>query len=296
MPLNSMTGFSRTAERHSGSFSWVWEIKSVNGKNLDLRCRLPAGLEGWEQKLRQLAGAKLGRGNLQVSLTLNRQQGGTTVQVNQEVLGQIISTLNDLALSVEAERPRLDGILSIKGVLDVVETPTDEDELAARDQALESSFQEALDRLAAMRAEEGKKLEGMITEQLDRVEALAGQAAETADQQPAALQARFTEQLDQLLGGAKPVPEDRLAHEVALLATKADVTEELDRLSAHVSAARDLVALKEPVGRRLDFLTQELNRETNTICSKSSSLELTRIGLDLKAVVDQIREQVQNVE
>ena len=296
MPLKSMTGFARTPESQAGDSSWVWEVKSVNGKNLDVRCRLPAGFEGMEQKIRQLTAGKLGRGNLQVSLTANRVKGATKVEINQDVLQQVITVLNDLAVSVEAERPTLDGILSIKGVMEVVDSPPDDDVLAARDQALEASFLSALDALVEMRADEGGKLETMLLDQLDRIEALASQAGQTADQQPAAIKARLQSQLEKLLETSASVPEEKLAHEVALLATKADVTEELDRLAAHVSAARDLIALPEPVGRRLDFLTQELNREANTICSKSSSVELTQIGLDLKATVDQIREQVQNVE
>ncbi len=296
MPLKSMTGFARSPEHQAGGFSWVWEVKSVNGKNLDLRCRLPAGFEGWEQKLRQLTASKLGRGNLQVSLTISRERGATTVEVNDEVLRQVISVLNDLSVSVEAERPTLDGILAIKGVMDIVDAQPDEDAVQARDGELEKSYQATLDGLVAMRAEEGGKLETMIRGQLDKAEALSKQASTSAEQQPAAIQARLTAQLEKLLEGGKTLPEEKLAHEVALLATKADVTEELDRLEAHISAARDLIALDEPVGRRMDFLTQELNRETNTICSKSSSVELTRIGLDLKATVDQIREQVQNVE
>ncbi len=296
MPLKSMTGFARTPESQEGDFSWVWEIKSVNGKNLDVRCRVPSGLEGVEQKVRQLAASKLGRGNLQVSLTANRMKGAAKVEINQEVLQQVIGVLNDLAVSVEAERPTLDGILSIKGVMEILDAPLDEQELAKRDQALANSFLAALDALVTMRAEEGGKLEAMLLDQLNKVESLSSQAGQTADQQPAAIQERLQAQLEKLLENASSVPEEKLAHEVALLATKADVTEELDRLGAHVSAARDLIALDEPVGRRLDFLTQELNREANTICSKSSSVELTRIGLDLKATVDQIREQVQNVE
>ena len=296
MPLKSMTGFARTAEQQSGDFRWVWEVKSVNGKNLDLRCRLPAGFEGVEQKLRKLAAQKLGRGNLQVSLTVARAKGATSVEINQDVLTQVVSALNELSVSVEAERPTLDGILSIKGVMEVTEAPLDEEALADRDAALESSFKSALDALVAMRAEEGAKLEAMLLDQLQKVETLTRQAAESADQQPAAIKEKLTEQLAKLLENTSGVSEEKLAHEVALLATKADVTEELDRLEAHISAARDLVALDEPVGRRLDFLTQEFNRETNTICSKASSVELTKIGLDLKAVVDQMREQVQNVE
>ena len=296
MPLKSMTGFARTAEQQSGDFRWVWEVKSVNGKNLDLRCRLPAGFEGVEQKLRKLAAQKLGRGNLQVSLTVARTRGATSVEINQDVLTQVVSALNELSVSVEAERPTLDGILSIKGVMEVTEAPLDEEVLAERDAALEASFANALDALVAMRAEEGAKLEAMLLDQVQKVETLTRQAAESADQQPAAIKEKLTEQLAKLLENTSGVSEEKLAHEVALLATKADVTEELDRLEAHISAARDLVALDEPVGRRLDFLTQEFNRETNTICSKASSVELTKIGLDLKAVVDQMREQVQNVE
>ena len=296
MPLKSMTGFARTPEQQSGDFRWVWEVKSVNGKNLDLRCRLPAGFEGVEQKLRKLAAEKLGRGNLQVSLTVARSKGATSVEINQDILTQVVSALNELAVSVEAERPTLDGILSIKGVMEITEAPLEEEVLADRDAALEASFYTALDALVAMRAEEGAKLEAMLLDQIQKVESLTQQAAESADQQPIAIKAKLTEQLAKLLENVSGVSEEKLAHEVALLATKADVTEELDRLEAHISAARDLIALDEPVGRRLDFLTQEFNREINTICSKASSVELSKIGLELKAVVDQMREQVQNVE
>lgn len=296
MPLRSMTGFARSPDQEQGDLSWVWEIKSVNGKNLDVRSRFPAGFDGWEQKLRQLASQKLGRGNVQVALTVNRTRGATQIEINEDVVNQVVSVLNKLSQSVDAQRPTLDGILSIRGVMDVVEQPLDDEDIAERDRALEQSFLSTLDGLVQMRATEGAKLETMILDQLQKIEDLSKNAGTVADQQPAAIQERLTSQLAKLLENSSAVSEEKLAHEVALLATKADVTEELDRLSAHVSAARDLISLGEPVGRRLDFLTQELNRETNTLCSKSSSVELTRIGLDLKATVDQIREQVQNVE
>lgn len=296
MPLNSMTGFARVEGAH-GAVRWHWELRSVNGKGLDARLRLPSGMDAIEAKLRAELARHLKRGNCQINLVLDRTGEAAPLRVNRAALAVVLEAIGELQKDMEVMPPRPEGILALKGVLenaeDVVE---DEDAKAALEAALVSSFTEGAKALAAARAEEGAKLAAVLSGQVDEIERLTRAAADCPAATAAALQARLKEQLKELLGDASAIAEDRVAQEAALLATRADIREELDRLAAHVEQARELLASSDAVGRRLDFLTQEFNREANTLCSKAADVSLTRIGLDLKAVIDQFREQIQNVE
>jgi uncharacterized protein (TIGR00255 family) len=295
MPLTSMTGFSR-ADGERGTTRWHWELRSVNGKGLDMRFRLPNGLESIEARLREEMGRQLKRGNCQVSLTLVRQGAAAPLSVNQEALAAVLSAIRQLQGEMELVPPRPEGILALRGVLESAEAEESEEEREALEKALAASFAEAVTALARARMEEGRKLEAVLREQVDEIERLTRQAAASPSAGIEAMRARLRAQVAELLGASPALPEERLAQEAALMAAKADVREEIDRLTAHVAQARELFAGREPAGRRLDFLTQEFNREANTLCSKAADVSLTRIGLELKAVIDQMREQVQNVE
>ncbi|HEY3919843.1 MAG TPA: YicC/YloC family endoribonuclease [Stellaceae bacterium] len=290
-----MTGFAR-AEGHDGPLGWAWELKSVNSKSLDLRFRLPPGFDALELPLRALVTQKLKRGSTTANLQVVRAAGAASLRVNREVLAVVMRLANELAAEVEAAPPRIDGLLALRGVLESGEETVDE---AARERQVtlvSEGFARALDGLAAMRLAEGLRLEAVLNERLDEIAALVKDAEAAAAMQPAAIKARVKELIAVLLDAMPALPEERLAHEAALVVAKADIREELDRLAAHLSAARGLLAEGGAIGRRFDFLCQEFNREANTLCSKSADLELTRIGLALKAAIEQLREQVQNIE
>ena len=296
MPLNSMTGFARV-EGTLGAARWHWELRSVNGKGLDARLRLPSGMDALEPRLRAELAKHLRRGNCQVTLTLDRTADAAPLRVNRDALRVVLDAIGELQREIEVMPPRPEGILALKGILEnSEEAEEDEETRTTRENALVASFADAAAALAAARAQEGMKLESVLRANVDEIERLTGNAASCPAASPQALQTRLMDQLKELLGSSPALSEERLAQEAALLATKADVHEELDRLTAHVAQARELMDSTEPVGRRLDFLTQEFNREANTLCSKASDVSLTRIGLDLKAVIDQFREQIQNVE
>jgi uncharacterized protein (TIGR00255 family) len=291
-----MTGFAR-AEGSEAGLHWAWEVKSVNGRNLDVRCRLPIGFEALEPQARAAMAERFKRGNVSVSMTVSRGDQPARVRVNRDVLDQLLAVVGELEGKVHSAPPRLDGLLAVRGVVDVVEEDElDEDLREARLARMAATLATALDALQAMRRDEGNRLALLVQEHLETIERLRRSAAATAAAQPAALKARLKAQVDALLETSTAFSEDRLAQEAALLVTKADVREEIDRLAAHVEAARKLMAAGGPVGRKFDFLCQEFNREANTLCSKSSDVELTAIGLDLKAAIDQLREQVQNIE
>ena len=295
MALTSMTGFAR-AHGISGSYAWAWELKSVNGKGLDLRLRMPSGWDAIEAPVRARAAERLARGSIQAALTVDRSGVAPVVRINAGVLDAILTTLRQLAPRIDAGPPSLDGLLSLKGVMEVSDLEENEDERRAAETAAIAGFGEAVAALSEMRQSEGAALARILTSRLDEIAALAQRAEQAPGRRVEAIRARLAEQVAALLAQSDRFDPDRLHQEAILLATKADVREELDRLAAHVAQARQLIAGSGAVGRRLDFLAQELNREANTLCSKSTDIGLTRTGLALKAAIEQLREQVQNIE
>ncbi len=292
----SMTGFARGQGENGGS-AFTWELRSVNGRGLDVKLRLPPGLEGGEFTLRDLAAKRLRRGNVSGTLTLKRDSTAA-IQPDMAALERIKSLAIDVAASIPgALPPRAELLLALPGVMRSTTVQEEsEEERAALAEAIQAGFLQALEGLVEARAAEGQKLAVIVGTNLHEIEVLHEEARLEAAKQPELHRARLAAQLAELLGSAQVLPEDRLAQEIALLATKSDVREELDRLSAHIAAARALLAEGAGVGRKLDFLMQEFNREANTLCSKSASTTLTSIGLALKAAIEQLREQVQNIE
>jgi uncharacterized protein (TIGR00255 family) len=293
--IHSMTGFARR-EGGDDAASWTWEVKSVNGRSLDVRARLPQGYESLDPAVRSAVTAACARGNLQVNLSIKRGAAPLQLQVNEALLQQVIELMGELETRTAAAPPRLDGILGLRGILEAVEEEETAERQAARLKLLEADLGAALQALVAMRAAEGKRLQDLAGGHIDEIERLATAARSCAATQPETLRQRFKEQLALVLEESGGIAEERIAQELAILAGKADVREELDRLAAHVEAARELLGQGGAVGRKLDFLCQEFNREANTLCSKSADVELTRIGLDLKSAIEQLREQIQNIE
>ena len=295
MALSSMTGFARS-HGVCGPYAWAWEVKSVNGKGLDLRLRLPPGWDAIEVPVRARLSEVLARGSLQANLTIERSSAAPTVRINPEILEAVLSALKQLRSRIDATPPSLDGLLALKGVMEVSETDESEEERRSAEAAVIKGFADAAAALADMRRQEGIILGNLLSARLSEIAALAEQADKSPGRQPEAIRARLAEQVATLLEQSERFDPDRLHQEAILIATKADVREELDRLAAHVTQARTLIGQGGPVGRRLDFLAQEFNRESNTLCAKANDVELTNIGLGLKAAVEQFREQVQNVE
>ena len=295
MALSSMTGFAR-GHGVAGSYAWSWEIKSVNAKGLDLRLRLPPGWDAIEVPARVRAAETLSRGTAYANLTIERKGVATTVKVNEPVLSAVLATLKRLHERVEAAPATLDGILSLKGVIEITEEDEREEDRRAAEAAILEGFDNALGELVAMRREEGATLGRVLSERLKEIAALTARAEAAPGRKPEAVKARLAEQVATLLSASTRFDSDRLHQEAIMLASKADIREELDRLASHVAQAQKLLADGGPVGRRLDFLAQELNRESNTLTAKANDVELTNIGLELKSVVEQFREQVQNLE
>ena len=295
MPISSMTGFARASGERQGLF-WQWEIKSVNGKALDVRLKLPQGFEALEAPVRAALASTFKRGNLQVSLSVSGQMGRETVRLNQEILDRLVAAGEVLRDRIGGEPLRADVLLSIKGVVEVATEPEDEAEVEARNAAMLASFHEALTSLAAARREEGARLNSVISAQVLRIAELADAAKHNPSRTPEAIRARLKEQVHRLQEAGAALDPDRLHQEAVIAATRADIQEELDRLDSHVAAAQALLDSDEAIGRKFDFLAQEFNREANTLCSKASDRSLTAVGLDLKTVIDQLREQVQNIE
>jgi len=293
--IASMTGFARMEGRH-GDLAWIWEIKSVNGRALDLRLRMPPGLESLEGALRARVAERFRRGNITANLTVTGVTPPPAVRINRPALDGILALADALKDRPGLAPPRIDGLLALRGVIETVEEAESEEARLAREAAMLAGFEAALAALAEARAAEGRKLSVLLDTQIDEIEHLARVASELAAAQPGAIRDKLAQRIEALLSGTSGLSPERLAQEAALLATKADVREEIDRLNAHVEAARDMMRSGGAVGRRLDFLCQEFNRESNTLCSKATDVALTRIGLDLKASVEQMREQVQNVE
>jgi uncharacterized protein (TIGR00255 family) len=294
MALSSMTGFAR-ADGVSGSYAWGWELKSVNGKGLDIRLRIPPSWDAVEAAVRARTKA-LARGTVYANLSVRREGLAPVIRVNESVLSAVLATMRDLAGRIDAQPATIDGILNVKGVIEVLDQTESEEEHRAAEAAVIGGFDMALATLLEMRQHEGAALDAVLGARLDAIAALAARAETSPGRQPAAIKARLVDQVATLLQTSDRFDPDRLHQEAILIATKADVREELDRLAAHVAQARRLLAEGGPVGRRLDFLAQELNREVNTLCAKSNDVELTTIGLELKSVVEQFREQVQNLE
>jgi uncharacterized protein (TIGR00255 family) len=295
MALSSMTGFAR-GHGVSGSYSWAWELKSVNAKGLDLRLRLPPGWDAVEGPVRASAAQVLARGTVYGTLTVERQGIAPVVRVNEPVLAAVLATIKGLAGRVEAAEPRLDGILSLKGVIEVLDEDEREEERRAAEAAVIAGFGATVAELAAMRRREGETLGQVLAQRVKEIAALAARAETAPGRRPEAIKARIAEQVAMLLDASQRFDADRLHQEAILLASKADIREELDRLASHVAQVERMIADGGAIGRRLDFLAQELNREANTLCSKSNDVELTNIGVELKSVVEQFREQVQNLE
>lgn len=293
MTISGMTGFARVEGEHAGQ-RWIWELKSVNGRGLDLKLRTPSGFDALEPPARAAAAAKFKRGSLQANLTLTRDLAAApALKIDMALVERLIAAGEEFGKRVA--KPRWDGLLNVRGVLMGEDTSADEGVRAALEAALMRGFETALERLAEARQAEGRALRAIFAEAADRLDALIGAARACAATAPEAALSRIRTRLESLAPELK-IDQQRLAQEAALVAVKADVQEELERLSAHAAELRNLITKPEPAGRRLDFLSQELTREANTLCSKSSELELTRIGLDLKTVVDQIKEQAANVE
>ncbi len=296
MTLQSMTGFAR-AGGQDPRFSWVWEGRSVNAKGLDIRARVPGGYEAVDQAVRAKAAKLFTRGNVTLGLSLDRAgQASAGYRINRELLDTVLELRRELAGEIADAPPSLEGLLAIRGMLEATEDEETDEEVAARHAAMIADGGEMLDGLAAARVAEGQKLEAVLNEHLVVLDGLVDAATATAAAQPDAIRARLQAMLAELIDADARLPEERLAQEAALLAGKADVREELDRLRVHIAAVEEHLQAGEPVGRRLDFLCQELNREANTLCSKSADVDLTRVGLDMKATIEQFREQVQNVE
>jgi uncharacterized protein (TIGR00255 family) len=292
--IASMTGFART-EGVSAGVAWVWEIRSVNGRTLELRFRLPNGWDSMEPGWRDLATKALKRGNVNLSLTVKRQTE-SRLELDPVALEQVLSIVTDLHRRLPGSPPpAAEALLSFPGVLRQAQIDQ-QAEMTSAAADVQAGFAAAIAGLVDSRQAEGARLAGVLTALVDETAALRDVAAEQAAEQPAAQRARMLENLTALLEHSPALPEERIAQEVALLASRSDVREELDRLTSHIAAARELLAEASNIGRKLDFLTQEFNREVNTLCSKSASTTLTATGLKLKAVLEQVREQVQNIE
>ena len=295
MTLRSMTGFARSAGAH-GAVRWHWELRSVNGRGLDLRLRVPAGFEAQEPIVRERLGQRLARGSISVSLSVQRDSPVSDVRLNEELLGKVLAAIDRIRAAGDFERPRPDGLLGLRGVLEIVEQEESEAEVEARQAAMLASLDTAITGMIEARTSEGGRLEPVLQTLLTAVDTLVDKVAASAARTPDVIRLRLKEQVAKLLDATHTLDESRLYQEAAMIAQRADVEEELKRLKAHVGAARDLLASSTPVGRKLDFLAQEFNREANTLGAKSNDIETTRFGLELKAVIDQLREQVQNIE
>ena len=295
MALSSMTGFARS-HGASGPYTFEWELKSVNAKGFDLRMRLPPGWDELEALAKKRAGEVLSRGTVYANLNVKRTNSASSVRVNEDVLASVVKVASLVAGKIDAVAPSVDGLLAIKGVIEIVEPESDEAEDEAAKAAAAAAFDEALANLVAMRRREGMALGQVLIQRMDEIEVLAKKAEAAPGRKPEAIRTRLAEQIAMLLESSDRFDADRLYQEALLIAAKADVREELDRIASHIAQVREMIGKGGPVGRRLDFLAQEFNREVNTCCSKSNDIELTNTGLEMKNVVEQFREQVKNLE
>jgi uncharacterized protein (TIGR00255 family) len=290
-----MTGFARIDGAEDG-YNWVWELRSVNSRSLDVRLRLPSGMDHIETGLRKIIAERLTRGNISASLTLQKPPSRQEVLINSEVLNQILDLSKKLSESHNFSPPSVDGLLTIRGVLEVRDEEENDQQRKILEKAVLDAFAKALDELVQNRYAEGERLAVSVGRHLNEIDSYITEASSIDEVQPAVIVKRLREQINSLANELPALTEDRLAQEAAILAVKSDIREELDRLSAHVEGGRELIEGGSPVGRKLDFLCQEFNREANTVCSKSSALKLTRVGLELKAAIERLREQIQNIE
>jgi len=290
-----MTGFARVEGAESG-FSWAWEIKSVNARSLDIRVRLPAGMDSIESELRSLVPKRLMRGNIFANLTLNKTSNSHDISINTDVLGNLIKIAKQFSKTHNVPLLGLDGLLSIRGVIEVKEEEETKQQKKELEDIILVGLGKALDQLVKSRYDEGENLRVSVENHLNCIEQYVGEACNIVSTQQSFFSERLLRQVKTLSDAIPALTEERLVQEATLLAVRADINEELDRLSAHIQGARELILNGSPLGRKLDFLCQEFNRETNTICSKSSNLDLTRVGLGLKASIEQMREQIQNLE
>lgn len=318
MALKSMTGFARidgslsaaqksanppetdpsvnTTNGTSASPQWTIELRSVNNKGLDIRLRVPSGMETLDQQIRKQLSAELSRGSITLNLNLKREDRKGSTELNIEAFNDLLHAAKTASEISNLPMPDLGSLLTGKGILREKETEENEDDKNNLQQAILTDIKTAIENLVTARAEEGTKLQATIEDRLKKISTLTADATKTSDALPETIKARLKENIARLMEQSEGFDPDRLHQEAMLLSVKADITEELDRLRAHVEQADDLLGRSEPVGRRLDFLCQEFNREANTLCSKASSKEMTYIGLELKTIIDQLREQVQNIE
>ena len=295
MSLQSMTGFARI-DGVTGAHRWAIEAKSVNAKGLDVRCRVPSFLDGLDIEIKKRTSALLKRGTVFINISIEREDSDSAVSVNREKLDALVALSAEYNAKDGVAPASFDGLLALRGVLETGSVDIDEKSLEAIKSNLLLGTEQAIMRLVVARAAEGARMDVALRAQIDAIEALTAEAKGLAAVRMDAIRDRFTANVNKLLEGESPLPDDRMAQEIAILAVKADVQEEIDRLNSHVADARELLASGEAVGRRLDFLSQEFNREANTLCSKSSDSDLTRVGLAMKAQIDQFREQIQNIE
>ena len=296
MTISSMTGFARVDGSNDG-LAWTWEARSVNGRGLDVRLRLPPGYESLEVAARDAVSKRFARGNIALSLALERQQGNGSVRLNELVLADVMKAAERVSALSGASKPDAAQFLMIKGVLETSDqTVEDSEARATRESAVLRSLEATLDKLGEARRAEGTRLADIVRDQLAQIERLAGEVRASPSRSPEAIASRLKDAIARLFEATAALDQDRLHQEAMLLATRADVEEELQRLAAHVAGARDIIGEPGAVGRKLDFLAQEFNREANTLCSKANAVDITRLGLQLKTVIDQLREQVQNVE
>ena len=295
MPLSSMTGFARTSFE-VGRATFSWELKSVNARGLEIRLRLPPGLDHLESEVRALARNRLHRGSCVFALAKDADVEEARLVLNEDALALVLAAALRLASTEGIAKPTADGLLALPGVLRQGGEPSDTAFAEIRDRAVLEALGTALQSLTAARMEEGRRLGSLLLDQVRVIAELVESAASLASEAPNVLESRIRAQVALLVAEPLGLDPQRLHQEAILAATRADVREEIDRLNSHVGAARELIQTGGTVGRRLDFLTQEFNREANTLCSKSYDRRLTAVGLELKAVVDQMREQVQNIE
>lgn len=295
MALQSMTGFARSVA-NMASVAVAWELKSVNGKSIEARLRLPQGFERIEARVRQVIQKRFSRGNIQASLTVSRDAAAVQPVINEAFLRDLAELAQRLEQQYGTAPATADGLLALRGVLDLPEVAEDEATRAALDEVIVAALNEALEGLEAARLAEGEALGELLAGHIEAIDRLTAQAENDPSRHPAAIRKKLAEQVALLMDASANLDEQRLHMEAAFLAAKADIREELDRLGTHVASARALLEAGGPIGRKLDFLAQEFNRESNTLCSKSNAASITAIGLELKTVVDQFREQVQNLE